>query len=197
MAGEYTVVRHPELAGMTGYIYQDENGGVFAGVKDDAAATVDWEPAADVAEATRMIADALNEVVRQLKIAQQQPPLPPQQASYPQGYPQQQGYQQPYPQGYPHQQYAPQPYQPTPAEQRRAEKKARNKALRQEIWEEFKDEMRESNARRQLERDCLKYPCPECPAPSRVRCMSIHGRNTLPAPHMSRIEQYQRQRGRW
>lgn len=190
MSGTYTEVRHNMLPGVTGYIYVDDDGGVFAGAKEDTAPNVAWQPATDAADAERIVTDMLNSIVSQLATANGYAPPPsappPSQGHVPQ-------------QGYPPQQYPPyqQPYQLSPAEQRRAEKKARNKAFRRAVWDEFKDEMRDSNARRQLERECLKYPCPECPSPARVRCVSIYGRNTLPAPHVSRIEQYQRQRGRW
>lgn len=209
MASGYTTIRHQALHNVTGYIYENDEGAVFAGVKDDAVENVEWFPAADRSEAERLVTEALTEIAsEEFATAGAYPSPPPpyqqpyQQPQYQQPYPypqyqqpyQQPQYQQPYqpsqyPQ-YPQPQYRPpqQPYQMTQADRRKAEKKARNKAIRDAVWEELKD----SRARKALEKACLRHPCPECSSGRNVRCVSIHGRNTLPAPHVSRIEQYQR-----
>ena len=203
MASGYTTIRHQALHNVTGYVYENDEGAVFAGVKDDAVENVEWFPAADRSEAERLVTEALTEIAREeFAAAGAYPsPPPPYQQPYQQPYPYpqyQQPYQQPqyqppyqqpqYQQPYPPHLSSPQAYRMTQADRRKAEKKARNKAIRDAVWEELKD----SRARKALEKACLKYPCPECSSGRGIKCVSIHGRNTLPAPHVSRIEQYQR-----
>lgn len=200
VSGVYTTVRHNSLVTVEGYIYEAHDGSTFYGIKGEDDTYVEWIPANDKAEAERGVTGLLAEIYNGVLAATAPPPSAPppppgyeQYAQYPQpyppqGYPPQQGYQQPYPpQGYPQQGYQ-QPYQLTPADQRKVARKARNKAIRDAVWEG----MRDSRDRSRLEKACLKYPCPECSSGRGVKCVSIHGRNTLPTPHVSRIEQYQR-----
>lgn len=86
-----------------------------------------------------------------------------------------------------------QPQQPqmTDAERAKAARKVRNATIRQNIASEIRD----ARAVKRLERACQIFPCPECAAGRNQPCVSIHGRNRLPSPHVSRIEQYQRKRG--
>lgn len=175
MAG-YTTVRHHALANVTGYIYTDDYGNMFAGVKEDSAQNINWQPAADPEDAKRIVKEILIDCASQVLVPA--PPPPPYQGQY-------SGYQS----GYPGQAPPQQPYQLTPSDQKKAQKKARNQAIRTAVWESMKD----ARARASLEKACLKYACPECSSGQGVKCVSIHGRNTLPAPHVSRIEQYQRQ----
>lgn len=200
--GVYTTVRHNSLVTVEGYIYEAPDGSTFYGIKGEDDIYVEWIPANDKAEAERGVTGLLAEVYDGVLAATSTPPPPPpppgyeQYAQYPQpypqqGYPPQQGYQQPYPQGNPPQGYPqpyPQGYQLTPADQRKVARKARNKAIREAVWEG----MRDSRDRSRLEKACLKYPCPECSSGRGTKCVSIHGRNTLPTPHVSRIEQYHR-----
>jgi len=138
------------------------------------------------------------------------PPQPYPQTQYPQqyGYPQQP--QQAYPQtvyptaqpqqpqqAYPQPQYAPQPYVMTPADREKAARKAQRKAVRAEVIDQYREHRRDNRDRKRLEKACLRYPCPECSSKEWVKCVSIHGRNTLPAPHISRIAQYEGQQRRW
>lgn len=206
MNNSYVKVVHAGAIGVTGYIYTNEQGYMFVGIAPDADNTnINWIPVPDQAEGERVATGLLNEVqyaqqaaaAQAVQAAQQtyaQNPQAAQYAAHQQQYPQQyadpqqtQGFA---PQGYP-QQHVPQQYQMTPADYRKAEKKARNKAIRSEMWDMFKD----VNARAALERNCTQYACPECSSGRGRKCVSIHGRNTLPTPHISRIEQYQRLRG--
>lgn len=202
MTGVYTTVRHNALVTVEGYIYEAPDGSTFYGIKNEDETYVEWIPATDKAEAERGVTGLLARIYDGVVAATSPPPPSPgyeqyaqypppyaQQAYTPQGYPPQ--YQQEYPQGYPPQGH-PQPYaqgyQLTPADQRKVARKARNKAIRDAVWEGLRD----SRDRSRLEKACLKYPCPECSSGRGTKCVSIHGRNTLPAPHVSRIEQYQR-----
>ncbi len=200
MAGKYTTVRHASLHNITGFIYSSDEGTFHAGIKADGdpGDDIEWYLAEDYADAESVVTEMLTECVRQITGTAQSPPSyqqPQPQYAHPQ-YQQQHvpQYQHP-PQQYtypPSQQYAPQPYVMTEADYARAERKARNKAVRQEMWDQFRETRRDTRAQKNLERACLKYPCPECSSGKWVKCVSIHGRNTLPAPHVSRIEQFQR-----
>jgi len=220
VTGVYTTVRHHALdsitgGAITGYIYESEDGSVFYGARSAEETGMDWYPARDKEDATQGVMEMLNEVAELTfaSVSTPQPPPPPTDQQYPQqGYQQAQQYPQQHyqtPQQHPQQAYqqaqqypqqayqTPQPYpqhqQPYPyhltqADQRKVARKARNKAIRDAVWEGLKD----SRDRSRLEKACLKYPCPECSSGRGTKCVSIHGRNTLPAPHVSRIEQYQR-----
>ncbi len=205
MAGKYTTVRHESLHNITGFIYSSDEGTFHAGIKSDGdpGDDIEWYLGEDYADAESIVTELLTECVRQMSGTPPPTPPPPYQQPQPQyAHPQYQQqhvpqYQQPpqqyaYPQ--PHQQYAPQSYVMTEADYARAERKARNKAVREEMWEQFRDNRKDARARKNLERACLKYPCPECSSGKWVKCVSIHGRNTLPSPHVSRIEQFQRHR---
>lgn len=205
MSGVYTTVRHNSLVTVEGYIYEAPDGSTYYGIKGEDDTYVEWIPATDKAEAERGVTGLLEEIYDGVVAATSPPPTPPPPGydQYQQPHPHQayaqhgyapqypQGHPQPYPSGYPPQGYPqpyPQGYQLTPADQRKVARKARNKAIRDAVWEGLRD----SRDRSRLEKACLRYPCPECSSGRGVKCVSIHGRNTLPAPHVSRIEQYQR-----
>lgn len=51
-------------------------------------------------------------------------------------------------------------------------------------------EIKDRNERKRLEMVCQIYACPECAAGKGKQCVSIMGRNRLPVPHKSRMDQY-------
>ena len=71
-------------------------------------------------------------------------------------------------------------------------RKEARKAAFAEARSEMKSDFKAWRARKALNRDCQRYPCPDCRAGKWQGCVSIHGNNRLPEPHVSRIEQYQR-----